>query len=186
MSRSLAAIGLVCVSLCSPAAVRAQETEEDRSTITAEEALSNAEALWSGAIDIKQPDPCAVESDDPDVIVVCRRWEDGERYTFKKQPDRPVGADITTSGSGAPRPPDFNESCLHNRGRRNCNMGGWVPPPVLMIDFDALPETPAGSEAARLYGGPTTDDEPAKEEPAEEANIAAEAQRGIEADVYGP
>jgi hypothetical protein len=164
----------------------AQEAEEEPRTITAEEALTNAEEFWSGAIDIKKPDPCADESNDPDVIIVCRRWEDGGRYTFERPPDRPVGADITTSASGAPRPPDFNESCLHNRGRENCNMGGWVPPPAYMIDFDALPETPAGSEAARLYGGPTTDDEPEETEPEEEIDIAAETRRGIEDDIYGP
>lgn len=186
MSRSLAAIGLACGAICNPFTARAQEIDEVRRTITAEEALANAEELWSGAIDIKKPDPCAEESDDPDVIVVCRRWESGERYMFEKPPARPVGADITTSGSGAPRPPDFNESCLHNRGRENCNMVGWVPPPAFMVDFESLPETPAGSEAARLYGGPKTDDEPIEEEVAAEVDITAETLRGIEDDIYGP
>ena len=186
MSRSLAAIGLAYGVICNPIASLAQEAGEEQPTITAEEALANAEAHWSGAIDIKKPDPCADESEDPDVIVVCRRWESGERYMFERPPDRPVGADIRTSGSGSPRPPDFNESCLHNRGRENCMMGGWAPPPAYMVDFDSLPETPAGSEAARLYGGPTTDDEPVEQEAADEIDIAAETRLGIEDHIYGP
>lgn len=186
MSRSLGTIGLACSVISCPVAVLAQAAEAERRAITAEEALANAEEVWSGVTDVEKPDPCADESNDPNVIIVCRSWEDGEQYTFEKPPDRPVGADIRTSGNGAPRPPDFDESCLHNRGRENCHIIGWVPPPAIKVDFDAFPETPAGSEAARLYGGPTTDDEPEKEEPAEEVDIAAETQRGIEDDIYGP
>ena len=53
------------------------------------------------------------------------------------------------------------------RGLPVCVKGlGHVPPPAYMIDFDALPETPAGSDAARLYGGPTTADEQVEEEAA--------------------
>jgi hypothetical protein len=181
----LGAIGLACTLVAQPTASLAQEAKGEAPTITAAEALSNAEELWSGAIDIKAEDPCAT-TDDPDVIIVCRRWESGERYMFERPPDRPVGADVRSSGSGSPRPPDFNESCLHNRGRENCMMGGWVPEPAYMVDFDALPETPAGSEAARLYGGPTTDDEQEQEEPVEVPDLDAETLRGIDDDIYGP
>ena len=62
------------------------------------------------------------------------------------------------TGSGAPRAPDFNDSCLATRGRENCMMFGSVPPPAIMVDFSLLPETPADSDAARLYGGPTDAD----------------------------
>ncbi len=185
MSRISGTIGLACLLISFPLATRAQDAEEPQ-TITAEEALANAEEVWSGATDTKKADPCAEESDDPDVIIVCRRWEDGERYLFERPPGRRVGADVRVSGSGAPRPPDFNESCLHNRGRENCNMIGSVPEPAIEVDFDALPETPAGSEAARLYGGPTTDDETIEEEPEGEIDTTAQTQHGIEDEIYGP
>ncbi|MCL6249841.1 hypothetical protein M3P36_02095 [Altererythrobacter sp. KTW20L] len=130
--------------------------QEPAPAITAEEAIAIAEDRWS--ILVPEVNPCAVARDnaDPDVIVVCREWEDGERYTF----DAPTRADSRVTGSGAPRPPDFDESCLRNRGRENCMMFGKVPPPAIMVDFDSLPETPADSEAARLYGGPTDADQP--------------------------
>lgn len=148
MSRSLPSALLV---LLVPAPLAAQ----DAPAITAEEALANAEAVWHVTAPEPEIDPCADPEADEDTIVVCRRFEDGERYTFEPPPDRPVGAQVTDTAGGAPRAPDFNESCLHNRGRENCMMGGSVPPPAIMVDFATLPETPEGSEAARLYGGPT-------------------------------
>ena len=107
------------------------------------------------------PNECAEAQAQADegTIVVCREWESGERYMLGERPrELTVGADVRDTAGGAPRPPDFDESCLHTRGRANCIMLGSVPPPVPMIDFSTLPETPAGSEAARLYGGPTSDD----------------------------
>jgi hypothetical protein len=178
----LGTIGLACAAICCPDQVLAQETEEQTRSITAEEAIANAEEIWSGVTDIKKASPCDDESNDPDVIIVCRRWEEGERYMF----ERPTRADTEVSGSGAPRAPDFSVSCLRDGGAGVCMRVGSVPPPAFMVDFDALPETPAGSEAARLYGGPTTDDLPAQEEPEEEVDIAAETQRGVEDDIYGP
>jgi hypothetical protein len=128
--------------------------QEAQSTppITADEAMANAREYWS-TTPTEVPDACAQAQAGAgeDVIVVCRQWESGERYTF----DRPTRADSSVTGSGAPRPQITDESCLRTRGRENCMMGGWVPPPAIMVDFATLPETPADSEAARRYGGPT-------------------------------
>ncbi|MFC3099749.1 hypothetical protein [Altererythrobacter lauratis] len=150
MSRSLARytlLGALAAPLAAPLAA-----QEAAPAITAEEALENARSVWSTRPE-PEADPCAQAEANPDVIVVCRRWESGERYTF----ERPVEADSGVTGSGAPRPPEFDNSCLRTRGRENCIMLGRVPPPAVMVDFSAFPETPAGSDAAR-YGGPTDAD----------------------------
>lgn len=112
----------------------------------------------------ERPSECDDPDPDPDTIVVCREWEDGERFQLGERDQRMVGADVQDTAGGAPRAPDFDESCLHNRGRENCMMGGSVPPPAIMVDFSELPETPPDSDAARLYGGPTADDALAEEE----------------------
>ena len=106
----------------------------------------------------ERPSECDDPDPDPDTIVVCREWEEGTEYMLGERDRRMVGADVRDTAGGAPRAPDFDDSCLHNRGRENCMMGGSVPPPAIMVDFSELPETPPDSEAARLYGGPTADD----------------------------
>ncbi len=170
--------------------------EQDEGPVTAEEALYNADELWKlkpGEED--EVDPCD-QPEDPDVILICRESVDPERYMFERAPDQRAGAEHRTTGSGLPRV-DLNDSCLNTRGRENCIMVGEVPPPAIIVDFEALPETPEGSAAAR-WGGPTDADEIAAREnrvgavvePDEEVedrpDIGLETQRGIEDDVYGP
>lgn len=120
---------------------------------TAEAANENARAVYSATA--PSPDDCATPEDaDPDVIVVCKQWESGEAYTF----DAPTRADTEVTGSGVPRAPDVFglPPCS---SYTVCQRFGSVPPPAVMVDFASLPETPPDSEAARLYGGPTSDDE---------------------------
>ena len=150
MSRYMAALLLVALS---PLPLAAQ----DDTPVTAEDLIADSRQQWS----VIEPEvtACAEPQSDEDVIVVCRRTVDPGRYIFERPPELTVSADVRDTAGGAPRAPDFNESCLHTRGRANCMMGGYVPPPAIMVDFDALPETPAGSDAARLYGGPTDADE---------------------------
>lgn len=150
MSRNMAALLLVALA---PLPLAAQ----DAAPVTAEDLIADARQQWTTI----QPDVtvCAEPEANDDVIVVCRQTVDPGRYTFERPPELTVSADVRDTAGGAPRAPDFSESCLHTRGRANCNMGGYVPPPAIIVDFDALPETPAGSDAARLYGGPTDADE---------------------------
>lgn len=184
------------------AAQEAADTQPER-PVSAEEALYNADEMWKLNPGEEDEDPCE-QPDDPDVILVCRETVDPERYMFEREPELTVGADVRTTASGAPRPPDFNDSCLNTRGRANCNMGGYVPPPAIMVDFDELPETPEGSDAARLYGGPTAADEvedaiisarrpdietrtARQDEDSEvERDVGLETQLGIEDEIYGP
>jgi len=127
----------------------------DERAPAAEPSVADTRAAWSTAPRPK-PSECAqarAEADE-ETIVVCREWESGERYMLGERERRQVGADVRDTAGGAPRAPDMDESCLHTRGRENCMMGGWVPPPAIMVDFSTLPETPPDSDAARLYDGP--------------------------------
>lgn len=146
MSRLMAVYVLLAVL---PGPLAAQEAADAPAPTTAEEAIATARSMFT-LIEPKA-DPCAGTDLDPDTIIVCRQFEDGERFMFERQ----TRADSNVTGSGAPRAPDFNDSCLATRGRENCMMFGSVPPPAIMVDFSLLPETPADSDAARLYGGPT-------------------------------
>lgn len=153
MSRSLAPwVGLL---LLLPATVVAQDGSYGptvESAADAEAALANAQQYWSST-PRERPGECDEVDPDPDTIVVCREWEDGEKYLF----ERPTRADTEVTGSGAPRAPDvFGMAPCSSY--TVCVGFGSVPPPAYMVDFTSLPETPADSEAARLYGGPTTDD----------------------------
>ncbi len=178
MSRSLAPALFFCMTAPSGPLHAAEPP-----VVTAEEAVANARTAWTVTAAEPEIDPCDDPEADEDTIIVCRRFESGERYTF----ERPVRADTEVTGSGAPRPPDFDESCLRTRGRENCMMFGSVPPPAIMVDFDALPETPAGSEAARLYGGPTDADVVAEAAPAgDRPDLSERSLRGLDDDVIGP
>ena len=51
---------------------------------------------------------------------------------------------------GVPRAPDFSGSCA---GQPGCIMGGWAPPPIYIIDLDAIPMPAPGSDADRIAKG---------------------------------
>ncbi|MES2699298.1 MAG: hypothetical protein V4647_06785 [Pseudomonadota bacterium] len=160
MSRSLAPLLVVLLVPGTP--VEAQDGSYGptvESAAEAEAAMANARQYWSST-PRERPGECDEVDPDPDTIVVCREWEDGEKYLF----ERPTRADTEVTGSGAPRAPDvFGMAPCSSY--TVCVGFGSVPTPAYMIDFTTLPETPADSDAARLYGGPTTDDT-AVEEPA--------------------
>jgi hypothetical protein len=153
MSRSLASRVAVVLLIGTP--VAAQEGSYGPTIVSpaeAEAAMASARQYWS-ATPRERPSECDEPDADPDTIVVCREWEHGEEYLV----DLPTRADTEVTGSGAPRAPDVS-------GMRPCSsytvcVGfGKVPPPAIMVDFASLPETPPDSDAARIYGGPTSDD----------------------------
>lgn len=158
MSRSLAPLLVVLLVLGTP--VAAQDGSYGptvESAADAEAAMANARQYWSST-PRERPGECDEVDPDPDTIVVCREWEDGEKYLF----ERPTRADTEVTGSGAPRAPDvFGMAPCSSY--TVCVGFGSVPTPAYMIDFTTLPETPTDSDAARLYGGPTTDDTVAEE-----------------------
>ncbi|TIX49249.1 hypothetical protein [Alteraurantiacibacter aquimixticola] len=184
------------LAIAATPAMAQQAGAQGERPLTAEEALSNAQDVWiTNAKD--EPDPCAVENPDPDVIVVCRESEDPERYMFERQ----TRADSEVTGSGAPRAQDPGGLLQPCEAYTFCSGGiGSVPDPAIMVDFELFPETPEGSEAARLYGGPTDAEAAAAREnrvgvetqpeapppPPDRSDLGLETQRGIDDDVYGP
>jgi hypothetical protein len=84
----------------------------------------------------------------PGEIVVCA--QDQSRFraapTSELDPKSPEALD-----DGIPRAPDFSGgSC---RGQPGCITGGWAPPPIYIIDLDAIPEAPPGSDADKIAKG---------------------------------
>ena len=132
--------------LLAPQAVAAQDAVPG----SAEEAAQAGRDYWSVLADPEE-DACDAPTD-PEIIVVCAEKSDPEKYMIEIEP-----GDDGKTGSGVPRAPDVFgiPPC---ESYQFCGKFGKVPPPAYMVDFDALPETPADSAAARLYGGPTTAD----------------------------
>jgi hypothetical protein len=83
-------------------------------------------------------------------IVVCREVGDksGEALTGSRAETQKRYAE-ETAFKGAPPPPDVFGIPDNGKG---IGFGG-VPPPVLIIDVEALPKAPAGSDADRIARG---------------------------------
>lgn len=112
-------------------------------TPTVEQMLDRARQLYA----VRPPavDPCPPQQ--AGEIVVCRRVEDPEKLRVPSPTD-----DAVEQGRpvyDVPRAPDLLglPSCEVVK----CQGFGSVPPPAVMIDLKALPEPPAGSDAA-AYG----------------------------------
>jgi hypothetical protein len=106
-------------------------------TITAEQALANAQAFYRVTPPKRQPcqEPTGNE------IVVCAQQEDpAKQYVPSDIDNGDPGADI-------PRAPDI--STLPQGGMRI----GKMPVHPLIIDVKALPEAPAGSDADKMSKG---------------------------------
>lgn len=82
-------------------------------------------------------------------IVVCRQiGEDNSALTGDRAATQKRYAQ-ETAFKGAPPPPD-----MFGIGDNGKGIGiGGVPPPALMIDVEALPQAPAGSDADRIARG---------------------------------
>lgn len=96
-------------------------------------------------------------------IVVCRRLgESGENYYSGSREEARKRYAEETAFKGAPRAPDTFG--ISNHG--NPIGFGSVPPPALIIDVEALPEAPEGSDADRIARGlpPLGQDEDLAEE----------------------
>ena len=85
-------------------------------------------------------------------IIVCRRRTGDENRLYDKEAAERRHAE-KTAFKGDPEAPDFILDCQDQGWPVGCFRMGSVPPPVYMIDFDELPETPAGSDADRAARG---------------------------------
>ena len=87
-------------------------------------------------------------------IVVCRDLgNDGTGLTGDRKTTQKRYAE-ETAYKGAPRAPIFNPGCKDQGNPPGCISGfGKVPPPAYIVDFEALPTAPAGSDADRIAQG---------------------------------
>jgi hypothetical protein len=87
-------------------------------------------------------------------IVVCRDLgNDGTGLTGDRKETQKRYAE-ETAYKGAPRAPIFNPGCKDQGNPPGCISGfGKVPPPAYIVDFEALPTAPAGSDADRIAQG---------------------------------
>lgn len=111
-------------------------------TITAEQALANAQAVYSAAP--KKVEPCPEATGDE--VVVCARHEDPAKQYV------PSNTDSGDPNDGVPHAPDVSTlpSCA---GATMCSRVGKQPRQLYIIDLKAIPEPPAGSDADKIAKG---------------------------------
>lgn len=147
MSRRAALLPIIAL-LAAPASAAAQATGQ----ISAEQALRDAEVAYGPPApdEGKECTPPAPGEE----IVVCAEWDDPDQFRIPSSTD--LG---TNTDDGLPRAPDLGPPPCVPGPSTACIRFGNVPPPVYMIDFDELPETPPGSDAERVGQGlaPTGD-----------------------------
>ena len=86
-------------------------------------------------------------------IVVCRKRSGEENRLYDKETAERKHAERTMHHNDPQAPEAFG---IPNHGfvaARGCFLPPCPPPPAYMIDFDELPDTPAGSDADRMARG---------------------------------
>lgn len=96
---------------------------------------------------LETPEDCAPDAMQPDVIVVCRDITEAEEQTREAMSvlPKPVQSDRRVF-YGIADPP-----CWISNPGGACIRGGWAPPPIYLIDLDAIPEALSEEEAALVY-----------------------------------
>lgn len=136
------------------AALVAAPAHAQRSDITADEALENSARVYGPTEPprMRRCDPD--ETEDPEVIVVCRQLEEQSQFRVPSSTDRGENLD-----DGIPRAE--NIPGIAGPGIFTgpptvgglCTPGSCPPPMPVMIDLEAIPEAPAGSDADRVARG---------------------------------
>ena len=85
-------------------------------------------------------------------IVVCRKKRDQQEYGYDSERAERHYAEETRN-KGDPRAPDFTPQYPGIVVARGCFIPPCPPPKALLIDIEALPEAPPGSDAARAAQG---------------------------------
>ncbi|MEO0698782.1 MAG: hypothetical protein AAFY81_03585 [Pseudomonadota bacterium] len=128
--------------------------------------INLAVTVPSGEVNEAQAQQCVDEADAGQIsgeIIVCRRTgSSGENALSESRAEAQKRYAEETAFQNAPRTP--NVSGLPDNGRGISV--GKVPPPALIIDVEALPDAPEGSDADRIARGlpPLGQDENLSEE----------------------
>ena len=105
--------------------------------------------------DKQRLEDCSEEQDAAEIsreIIVCRRRNtENSKYYDKDKVEKRIAEE--TAFKKDPKTPDFILDCHDQGWPVGCVKMGSVPPPVYMIDFDDLPDTPPGSDADRAAQG---------------------------------
>lgn len=131
------------LAVASPALAQQPDDGASPAILTAEQALEKARSLY--AVRPPAEDPCPPQK--AGEIVVCRQVEDPEKLRVPSSTDDAIERGVPVYD--VPRAPEVLG--LPSCGEVKCQGFGSVPPPAVMIDLKALPEPPAGSDAA-AYG----------------------------------
>ena len=115
-------------------------------------------------------------------IIVCRKRSGDENRLYDKETAERRHAEETAFKKD-PKAPDFIRDCHEQGWPPGCVKMGSVPPPAYLIDFDALPDTPPGSDADRAARGLAPRGYSAGPDGA--ITIAAEPARQPDAEVLG-
>lgn|GEM_PF-353087 len=99
---------------------------------------------------------CSVEQEAAIIsgeIIVCRRKRDQRRFRTLDPESALARYADETAFRDDPRTPDFISDCHDQGWPAGCVRFGKVPEPALIIDVEALPQAPAGSDADRISRG---------------------------------
>lgn len=109
-----------------------------------------------GEVNQAQARQCEDEADAGKIsgeIVVCRQVGDDGSNSYSSRAEAQKRYAEETALKGAPRAPDFISDCRDQGNPFGCLSIGKAPPPAFIVDFDALPQAPAGSDADRIARG---------------------------------
>ena len=144
-----AAAAIFAISLASPlqAQVESARSAAPARTSTAEDALEASRDAYGPP----RPRDCGPAADGE--IVVCGAPVDNEQ--FRVESDTASGQAI---GDGVPRAPDASGAYIFKGpatvgGLCGFGLKGCPPPPIYIVDFEALPDAPPGSDADRISRG---------------------------------
>lgn len=136
------------------------ELQDDEEAEEAEEPvrIDLSVTVPRGEIDESRVRACETEADAASIsgeIIVCRELEQDNSFFFSGSRDaarKRIAEE--TAYSADPRAPIFIPGCKDQGNPPGCISGiGSVPPPALIIDVEALPEAPPGSDADRVGRG---------------------------------
>ncbi len=155
-----------CLAFVLAAPANAQDTSEQAPAESETEAPSDEPLRIDltvtvprrGEVNDSNVRACEEEADAASIsgdIIVCRRLGEDESfyYSGSREAARKRYAE-ETQDYNAPKAPDFIIDCHEQGNPPGCVTGfGSVPPPALIIDVEALPEAPPGSDADRIARG---------------------------------